>query len=59
MNNKYICMLIGKLVVNKLSDDEAQQVVDYINDLEKLLDEGDLEDFFGTEGWRQRLGLDE
>lgn len=31
---------------------------EHITALEDLLDEGDENDSFGTEGWRHRLGID-
>lgn len=37
---------------------DVQKIVDHIEVLEELLDETDSEDFFGTEGWRHRLGID-
>lgn len=33
-------------------------VSDHIEALEALLDEGDQQDAFGTEGWRHRAGID-
>lgn len=42
----------------RLSEDEAHMLVDYISDLEGLCDGGDQDDYFGTEGWRHRLGID-
>jgi len=51
--------LIGQLKVNRLSDDEAQELYFDIQKLMDLCDEGDMEDMFGTEGWRHRIGWDE
>ena len=51
--------LIGQLKVNRLSDDEAQELYFDIQKLMDLCDEGDREDMFGTEGWRHRIGWDE
>ena len=48
--------LTGKLLVNRLTLEEAQKLVNYIESMEALLDEADLEDFFGTEGWKHNLG---
>jgi hypothetical protein len=41
-----------------LTTEEYTILADYIYDLENLLDEADEDDYFGTEGWRHRLGLD-
>jgi len=41
-----------------ITHDDAAALFDHISALEALLDEGDQEDAFGTEGWRHRLGID-
>jgi hypothetical protein len=41
------------------SKKELEELVDFIDDLEYLLDITDREDFFGPEGWKSHLGLDE
>lgn len=37
--------------------EDAIKLLDHIEILEELLDEGDLDDCFGTEGWRHRIGF--
>jgi hypothetical protein len=34
-------------------------LLDVLRDMVELLNEGDEDDAFGTEGWRHRLGWDE
>ena len=41
-----------------MTNDDAAALFDHISALEALLDEGDQDDAFGTEGWRHRLGID-
>lgn len=48
----------GKLLVGMADGEETREFLRYVSDLESLLDEGDLDDYFGTEGWQHRLGLD-
>jgi hypothetical protein len=43
-------------MVKTMSEDELRST---ITEMIKLLDEGDQDDTFGTEGWRHRLGWDE
>jgi hypothetical protein len=51
--------ILGKLSTgSSLTQKEYVTLADYIYDLENLLDQGDNENFYGTEGWRHRLGLD-
>ncbi len=47
----------GKNVVEGSSKYDVLRLFEYIDGLEELLDEFDLDDTFGTEGWRHRLGL--
>lgn len=35
------------------------RVVRIVEEMIELLDEADREDFFGTEGWKHRLGLED
>ena len=48
----------GKLLVNRATQDEINGLLKYIGELENLLDDSDLDDYFGTEGWRHRLGIE-
>ena len=38
--------------------DKGEEFVHIINLLMDLLDEGDMDDFFGTEGWRHHVFSD-
>jgi hypothetical protein len=49
----------GKYSAGKATQPEIGALFAHIDVLEALLDEGDGEDAFGTEGWRHRLGIDE
>ena len=44
----------------KIDPEEAtqEQLAEYVKKLEEKLDALDLEDFFGTEGWRHYLGIE-
>jgi len=46
----------GKLEVNKASQEEILNFLEYVNKLENLLEEADEDDYYGTEGYRRRLG---
>lgn len=45
--------ILGKL---EAQDDRNTHFVWVVNQMMKMLDECDYEDFFGTEGWRYRFG---
>lgn len=49
----------GKNLVGAASTDDVFVLLQHIDALEDLLDEGDEDDAFGTEGWRHRLGVDD
>jgi len=48
----------GKMLVAAATQEELHVFLHYVSDLERLLDDADLEDFFSTEGWQHYLGLD-
>lgn len=57
---KYLTKLQDKLEGSlSLDEEEAQELLEYIHELESLCDEADMEDAHGTEGWRIRLGLED
>jgi hypothetical protein len=51
-------MIRGKMLVGAATRDELHDFLFYVNHIEGLLEEGDCDDVFGTEGWRCRLGWD-
>lgn len=57
---KHLAKLEGKLEAGKaLDDEEAQELLEYIHELESLCNDADQDDVHGTEGWRARLGLED
>lgn len=46
----------GKLLVSAASQKEINDFLRYTSELESLVDEADGDDYFGTEGWRHRVG---
>lgn len=48
----------GKMLVGAASAEELMDFLCFVSELERLVDEADLDDYFGTEGWRRRLGWD-
>lgn len=48
----------GKALVGATTKEEVMRIFEALDDLEELCDELDLEDVFGTEGWRHRVGRD-
>lgn len=51
-------ILVGKLAVGELTQEERFDLLELISTFEGMLDEADGDDYFGTEGWRHRLGWD-
>lgn len=48
----------GKMLVNAATQEELHDFLTYVSKLEGLLIDADNEDFFGSEGYRHRLGWD-
>lgn len=58
MTEKEINIIRGKLLVNAATQDEIFTFIEYVSEIESLVEEASLEDFYGTEGWQHRLGWD-
>lgn len=56
---KVIDIIRGRHSVGKATQEDIDTLLEHIEALEELLDEGDGEDAFGTEGWRRRLGIED
>ena len=48
----------GKMLVGAASITEQKEILKYITALESLVEDADLDDFYGTEGYRHLLGWD-
>lgn len=40
------------------SSRDLEGLLDYVEAMENLLDKGDMDDMYGTEGWRHRIGME-
>jgi hypothetical protein len=59
MTEKEFNVCIGKILAGKgLSEEDAINFVEDVNEMQSMLDDGDQEDYFGSEGWRHRMGWD-
>lgn len=57
---RYLTKLQSKLERSlPLDEEEAQELLEYIHELESLCNDADQDDVHGAEGWRVRLGLEE
>jgi len=56
VSEKEMNMVRGKIVVGKATTEEALKFIEYVNKLEELVEEASCEDFYGTEGYKHRLG---
>jgi len=50
-------MIRGKMLINAASKQEVHEFLKYVSVIESLVDEADEDDYFGTEGWRHKVGL--
>ncbi len=55
---KEINTIRGKLLVNAATQEEIFAFMEYVSEMETLVEEASMEDFYGTEGWEHRLGWD-
>ena len=49
----------GKILVGHATIEELQDLLMYVSALEGLVEDASVEDFYGSEGWQHRLGIDE
>lgn len=49
----------GKMMIGAATPEELRDFLTYVIALEGLVEEASMEDFYGTEGWQHRLGIDE
>ena len=59
LTTREVNILTGKALVGAQTRDEQLAMANHITELEMLLDEADCDDYFGTEGWRHRLGMED
>lgn len=52
ISEKEYNIIIGKILVNHATETEIREVFSVIKRMEDILDSGDMNDAFGTEGWR-------
>lgn len=55
---KELDMIRGKMMVAAATREEMANFLTYVAIIEGLLEETDCDDYFGTEGWRHKIGLD-
>lgn len=53
-----INVIRGKNLVGHCSQADIDTLLEHIDALEQFLDNEDMNDTFGTEGWRHQLGID-
>lgn len=56
--DRTINIIRGKSLVGKATDSDIVLLFEHIDALEMFLDDNEIDDVFGTEGWRHAIGLD-
>lgn len=59
LSEREINMIRGKLLAGHATLDEVSDFLFYVGKLEMLVEDASIEDFYGTEGWRHRIGWDD
>lgn len=49
----------GKMLVDHATIPELHDFLRYVSALEGLVEDASAADFYGTEGWRHKIGLEE
>ena len=57
-NEQTVNTIRGKNLVGKATKEDILLLFEHIDALEMFLDEYEVDDVFGTEGWRHAIGLD-
>ena len=55
MTEKDINTIRGKMLVAAATQKELHTFLEYVGQLEVLVEEASVEDFYGTEGWLHRV----
>ena len=59
MTEREVDMIRGKLSVGAATLNETYDFLVYVEALEQLVEEASVEDFYGSEGWKHRIGWDD
>lgn len=59
LSERELNMIRGKMLVAAATPEELRAFLSYVTLLESLVEEASNEDFYGTEGWRHRVGWDD
>ncbi|MBU0958500.1 MAG: hypothetical protein KKB31_01015 [Nanoarchaeota archaeon] len=57
--DKVLNIIRGKNIVGKATKEDVLLLFEHIDSLEMFLDEYEMDDTFGTEGWRHAIGLED
>lgn len=56
--DKTLNIIRGKNLVGAATKEDILKLFEHIDALEMFLDDNEVDDTFGTEGWRHAIGLD-
>lgn len=59
LSEKELDMIRGKMLVAAATQEELHDFLRYVSVIEGLVEDASIEDFYGTEGWRHRIGWDD
>lgn len=57
--DKTLNIIRGKNLAGHATKEDVLILFEHIDALESFLDENEIDDYFGTEGWRHSIGLDD
>ena len=59
MNESEFNNFLGHIEAALAHDSRTIDFIDRVSEIISMLDESDQDDYFGSEGWRHRIGWDE
>lgn len=58
IEEKEINIIKGKMLIGKATEKELTEFLEYVAEIEMLVEEASKQDFYGTEGYKHRIGWD-
>jgi len=58
LSERELNIIRGKMLGNQANKQEVNAFMAYVEAMEKLLEDADADDYYGTEGWRKYVGCD-
>jgi hypothetical protein len=58
ISEQEIDMIRGKMLVAAATQEELHAFLNYVTAIESLVEDASCDDYYGSDGWRHRIGWD-